>query len=122
MPLSLNANLPSHIQCDVAESRFPNYGILRRLYNIVECAFRQKEINHLTGAVNILAYLLRKKRTVVTVPDCGFHLPNESWRKPFYRILFWVLPVKRCGYITVMSEKTKEEVLSWLPCNSERVR
>ena len=119
---SVREYLPPHIQCDVAVSRFANYRILRRLYNIVEAALRQKDINHITGDVHLLAYLLRKKRTVLTIHDCGSLLHDRGWRKPFHRFFFWVLPVKRCGYITVISEKTKQEVLSCLPCDPARIR
>ncbi len=80
------------------------------------------DINHITGDVNILAYLLRKKRTVLSIMDCGSLLRDHGWRRPFHRLFFWVLPVKRCSYFTVISEKTKEEVLSLLPCNPAHIR
>lgn len=119
---TVRKHLPPHIHCTVAVSRFSNYRYLRRLYNIVEASFRQTDINHITGDVHLLAYLLQKKRTLVTIHDCGSLLHDRGWRKPFHRWLFWVLPVKRCSYVTVVSEKTREEVLSLLPCDPARVR
>ncbi|MFC2108303.1 glycosyltransferase family 4 protein [Candidatus Bipolaricaulota bacterium] len=89
---------------------------------MIEAAVRQKDVNHITGDVNMLAILLKKKRSILSIMDCGSLLHDHGWRGPLHRLLFWVLPVRRCGYITVISEKTKNEVLSLLPCRPDRLR
>lgn len=119
---TVRQHFPPHIRCDVAVSRYANYRYLRRLYNVVEARFRQGDINHITGDVNILAYLLKKDRTILSIMDCGFLLKDKGWRKPFHRLLFWVFPVKRCSCFTAISDKTKNEVLQLLPIDHERIR
>src|SRR4051794_21691081 len=44
-------NLGPEFDCVKAVSRFESNGVLRRLYNIVEAASRQGDVNHVTGDV-----------------------------------------------------------------------
>ena len=46
-------------------SRFESKGLLKRIYNMVEAAFHQGDINHVTGDVHFLALLMKRKKTRV---------------------------------------------------------
>ena len=46
--------LPKDINCKVEISRYESRGIFKRIYNIAEAAFKQGDINHITGDVNYL--------------------------------------------------------------------
>lgn len=118
---TVRKHLPPHIQCEAVVMRYPDYRFWRRLYNMITAALRQKDINHITGSVYYLAYLLRKKRTVLSIHDCGSLLSGNGLLKPIRRLLFWVIPVKRCSYIVVISEKTRLEVVTLLPADPTRV-
>ena len=73
--------LPDGVVATVAISKFISEGLVRRLYNILEAPFRQGDVNHITGDVHYLAYFLRKRKTILTIHDCGnllLTLPQKS--------------------------------------------
>jgi len=53
------------------EVPFFNTGFFKRLGNTLYCLFNQGDINHITGDIHYVAAFLKKKKTVLTVHDCG---------------------------------------------------
>lgn len=101
--------------------RFEN-GILKRLCNMVEAAFAQGDVNHITGDVHYLALALRKKRTLLTIHDCRGMVDLQGPRKLLYEWLWLRLPVMRSALVTVISEETKREVLRYTSCSEAKIR
>ena len=87
--------LPKDIDAKVAVSRFPSTGIWRRVYNMIEAAFRQGEVNHITGDVHFLAYFLRSKRTLLTIHDLVSVHRLKGWRRAVFLFFWYWLPVRR---------------------------
>jgi glycosyltransferase involved in cell wall biosynthesis len=114
--------LPVEVECVVAESKFDSRGVLRRIYNIIEAAFRQGDVNHITGDVHFLSYLLRRDKTLLTILDCVFMYNANGIKRHLLRLLWAIIPEKRVGLITVISESTKNEVLKILHCDPEKIR
>ena len=108
---NIRKKLPSTISYKVIVLKYLSQGFFNRLYIIFEAAFNQGDVNHITGDVHFIALLLNKKRTILTIHDTGF----MSHPKPIERFLlewFWlILPISRCGVITVVSEATKASIL-----------
>jgi glycosyltransferase involved in cell wall biosynthesis len=118
---SVRRNLPSGIQPVVAESRYTSRGIFRRAYNIAEASLRQGDINHITGDVHILAYLMRKTRTLLTIADCTPLQRTSGLRRAVLKGLWYDLPSARVSRITVISESVKRDLLECCQINPERV-
>jgi glycosyltransferase involved in cell wall biosynthesis len=115
-------NLPSEVKWRVAVSKYENNGFFRRIYNIFEAAFRQGDVNHITGEVHYLTFLLRKKKTILTILDCGF-MNNGSKLKRMLMKFFWLyLPVKRCRLVTAISESTKQDILKYIKCDPDKIK
>jgi glycosyltransferase involved in cell wall biosynthesis len=114
--------LPEGIHSTVATSRYESHGLWRRVYNIVEAVFRQSDVNHITGDVHFLAYLLSKNKTLLTIHDCGRLETLSGWRKKVFLFFWFWLPEKRCRLISVISQATKKELLRHLQCHSEKIR
>ena len=114
-------NLGPEFEPVVATSRFLSNGLWRRVYNVIEAAFRQGDVNHVTGDVHILTYLLRKRKTILTVLDC---LPIEgemTLRRRLIKLLWYTLPVRRSGLVTVISRAVKDDLLRHLAVDPEKV-
>ena len=102
--------------------RFESRGIFKRLYNIVEAAFVQGDVNHITGDVHYLALMLRSKRTLLTIHDCGTMLRLHGFRRSIFAWLWLKMPVSRVSLVSVISEQTKREVLRYTSCPEAKIR
>ena len=113
--------LPDNLQYNVAVSRFKSRGFWPRVYNIFEAAFRQGDVNHITGDVHFLTYLLHKKKTILTILDCVTLERLTGIRGKVFFFLWYWLPEKRSKIITVISNSTKKELLRYLKCNPDKI-
>lgn len=75
----------------------------------------QGDINHITGDIHWIVLGLNPKKTVLTIHDLvGLH-DLKGIKKKIYFYLWVFFPIKRARYITVISEKTKNEILDLIP-------
>jgi glycosyltransferase involved in cell wall biosynthesis len=95
------------------------------LKNIRFVASRQTRINHITGDIHYAILACSKKNiNILTIHDCvsvGFY----SKSNPKYWIIKWIwysLPAKKATVITVISEKTKKELLAITRVDAEKIR
>ena len=119
--VDIRAAMPSGIKVTVRESSFHSRGLWRRIFNIIEAAFHQGEVNHITGDVHYLAYLLNSKRTILTIHDCVSLERLNGIKKWIIWLLWYWLPVRCCNSITVNSESTKRELLRYISCDPKLV-
>jgi len=114
--------LPPGIEPVVAESRFLSKGFFRRAYIIVEAKFRQGDVNHITGDVHFLSYLLCRRKTVLTILDCGFAEKERGVKRQLLRYFWYVLPIWRVAFITVISKTVELELKKLVTFPSGKVR
>src|ERR1035441_224306 len=63
--------LPTDMIPEVYSCRFHSRGILARIWNVFEAALHQRDLNHIIGDVHYLALGLRRRKTILTIHDCG---------------------------------------------------
>ena len=114
--------LPEGIDAKVAVSRFASKGFFRRIYIIFEAAFRQGDVNHITGDVHFLAYFLRGKRTLLTIHDLVSVHRLKGWRRAMVLFFWYWLPTKRAAVVSVISESTKKDLLRHIKVDPRKVR
>lgn len=114
--------LPSEVQWDVKEATYFSQGFFKRLYIAIEAAFRQKEINHITGDINFIALFLKRKRTVLTMLDMGLMNHPNRLARLFLKWFWIILPAKSSAIITTISEATKRELLKFADVDPARVK
>lgn len=118
----IRAVMPADIDVKVQESSHISRGLWRRGYNMVEAAFRQGDVNHVTGDVHFLTYLLKRRITVLTIPDC-VGLEGLSGLKQWFLWLLWYwLPMHRARAVTVISAATKRELLNYVNCDPDKIQ
>ena len=114
--------MPVEVETVVAKSYFDSRGLFRRLYNILEVFFRQGDVNHITGDVHFLSYLLKRDKTVLTILDCVVAYNNRGLKRSLLRLLWYVIPEKRVKLITVISQATKDELIKFISCDPDKIR
>lgn len=106
----------------VFTSKFHSNGIFKRLYNILEAFKNQSDINHVTGDVHYLTYLLRKKRTVLTILDCVYEYNTNGIKKILIKFFWYYIPIKKVKIIHVISHSSKKELLKSVKCDENKIR
>jgi glycosyltransferase involved in cell wall biosynthesis len=114
--------LPADVRPRVVTARFASRGFWRRVFNTLEAAFRQGDVNHITGDVHYLALFLKGRKTLLTIHDCvSLERLSGLRRKLLFFFWYW-MPAKRVRLISVVSESTKRQLLRHLKCDPGKIR
>lgn len=81
----------------------------------------QADINHITGDIHWSVLGLDAKKTVLTIHDLVGLRDLTGIRRKIYYFLWLYFPVKKARYITVVSEKTKNEIIGLLPGAAKKI-
>lgn len=117
----LRNRLPSGVLSEIRISRFESNGIFKRLFCALEAALYQGDVNHVTGDVHFLTIFLRRRKTILTILDCGAMRDSSPLKRWFYKLFFLQIPVWRCRYVTAISEATKREIIQYVHCLPEKI-
>lgn len=119
---SIRFALGSKITFTVFISRYYNTGYSSKLANIIGAYFNQNSgLNHISGEVHFLNLLLKKKRTILTIHDCGMMKRKTGTAKKIVNWLYLKAPVGRAAVVTTVSNKTKEEVVAFTGCDPNKI-
>ncbi len=117
----IRKRLSDKLDARVFISTFYSKGLFRRLFNAIEVIFKQRDVNFITGDIHYISLFLKKKKTILTILDCGF-LYGYSGIKRWLLILFWLkISVMRVKYITTISESTKSDILKHTNCDPGKI-
>ncbi|MEJ7830902.1 MAG: glycosyltransferase family 1 protein [Segetibacter sp.] len=109
----VRSRMPVSIQCFKKVFRFHSKGILKRLFIVSEAYVNQKDVNHVTGDIHFSAVLLTRRKTLLTVLDCGMLSSSSGLKHSVLKYFWFTLPLKRCALVTVISQATKDELLKY---------
>lgn len=74
------------------------------------------DVVHITGDVHYVTLALPPQRTVLTIHDCS--LLNVNRNRPIRYAFFWLfwyyLPIHRAALVSVVSEKTRQELYQYV--------
>lgn len=99
------------------------YGLGSLLKSLFYFRARQGDINHITGDIHWACLFLDRDRTVLTIHDLVGIKNYDSYLKKKLYLLFWLyLPMWKLKYITVISAKTKDEILQYCPSAAAKIR
>jgi glycosyltransferase involved in cell wall biosynthesis len=118
----VRSHLQAGVEVSTCISRYFSRGLLPRLYDMVRARRYQGDINHVTGDVHFLTFLLDKRRTVLTIHDCVLLERLHGVKRWILWLLWYWLPEKRCTAIVVVSEATKHQVLHYIRCDEKKIR
>jgi len=113
--------LPPYIIPEISISKYESNGIFKRLYNSIEAASRQSAVNHVTGDVHYLTYFLNRKKTVLSVMDCGQLKLLKGVKFKLLRFFWFQLPAAKSAYITTISTATKNDLLNYIKFDVDKI-
>lgn len=110
--------------CQITVWKCPNFsqGIWPRLHDLWVARQAQGDVNHVTGDVHYLTFLLDSRRTVLTILD----LVSLNRLTGIKRIVFWFfwywLPIRRSRAVVVISESVRSELIESVHCCPSKIR
>lgn len=114
--------MPPNYVCEKKTNPCFGKGIWQMLRNLLSAAYRQGDVNHITGDVHYLTLALKKKRTLITIHDCVSLERLRGLKLFVFRMLWYSLPVRQAKMVTVISEATRVELLRHVKCDPAKVR
>jgi glycosyltransferase involved in cell wall biosynthesis len=81
-------------------------------------------IHHITGDIHYIAPALGKRKTILTIHDAVFVTRYGKWGLKYWLIkLFWYyIPIYFSKVITVISDKTKRELIQLTGVNANKIK
>jgi glycosyltransferase involved in cell wall biosynthesis len=101
----------------------PRYtsGIKDIFTNIRSVMPLKADIYHVTGDIHYAVLGLPAKRTILTIHDAVFMHKSKGLKRTVFHWLYLRLPVKRAAIVTTISEKSKQEIISYTGCNPGKI-
>ena len=118
----IRAHMPPDIKVNICQNTFVSQAFLPRIYDIFRARRNQGDVNHVTGDIHFTTYLLKKKRTILTIHDFVTFERLRGIRRWLFWFLWYWLPEKRSEAITVVSEATKKQVTRHLKCDEKKIK
>lgn len=119
---AVRLGLPKNIIPVVKISKYESNGLFKRLYNCIEAITRQSDVNHITGDVHYLTYFLNRKKTVLSVMDCGQLRVLKGIKFKLFRYFWFRLPAAKSNYITTISTATKNDLLQYIQFDESKIK
>lgn len=113
--------LPCDIDVSLRVCAQENRGLFPRLRDAVAASVARRPVTHVLGDAHYLAWFLPRKGTVLTVLDCVNLRRLTGVRRWLYWVAWYWWPLRRCEAVTVISEFSKLELMSWSKIPPERI-
>jgi len=112
--INVREKLQTKIDANVKICSFYNDGFFSIILNIIQAFFRQNSsIMHITGEVHFLNLLMRRRKVVLTILDCGMMYRKTGFKKKLVNYIYLKWPIKKAKVITAISEETKNDIISF---------
>ncbi len=101
---------------------FETNNVFKMLANMIFSFIKKRDINHISGDVHYIAALLNTKTTIITIHDCVLLFKKQNaFKLKIQKWLWFTMPIKRAAKIVAISEKTKNEIISFTACNPDKI-
>lgn len=96
-------------------------GIWGRLLDVWNASFAQRDVNHVTGDVHYLTYLLSHHKTVLTIHDLVMLSRLRGVRRWLLWLLWYWIPIRQSRAVIVISATTRDQLLASVRCNPDKI-
>lgn len=83
---------------------------------------RQGKINHISGDIHWASLLLDRRKLVLTIHDLVGLEDLKGIKRTLYYYIWMYFPIKKVKYITVISDKVKEDIIKLIPSSASKIR
>ena len=79
------------------------------------------DIYHVTGDVHYAVMAYPAKKTILTIHDSVFLENSRGIKRLFFKWIYLDLPVRWAGWVTTISQKSKEEIIRHTGCKPNKI-
>lgn len=113
--------MPSGVEITEHRNLHFSQGILARLSDAWRARYHQSAVNHVTGDVHYVTFFLPRERTILTVHDAAMVERAKGIKRALLWFFWFWLPARRVGWITTISQESKERLLRFVSFAPERL-
>ena len=118
---SLLQDLQTGVSVEAQYLPYYNSSLFAMARNMVFARKSRADIFHVTGDVHYIVMALPAKKTILTIHDSVFIRESKGLKRVFFKWIFLKLPVKKCRFVTTISEKSKKEIIHFTGCDPSKV-
>lgn len=112
---------PKDIEIKKFVFSFQSSGIINRIAIVIQAFLQRQQINHITGDIHFANFLLPKKSNVLTIHDCGVLKRTTGIKHKILKYFWFTLPAKKAQIVTVNSNFTKQDLLTYINIPSHKI-
>jgi glycosyltransferase involved in cell wall biosynthesis len=101
---------------------YESSGLFKRLANALFCMVNQGDVNHITGDIHYVAAFLKKRKTILTIHDCGMLHQTSGIKHKILKFFWFTMPVHKAQYITVNSKATRDDLCQRVDCDKSKIK
>ncbi len=117
----IRENLPPNVEAISLDMPYESNGLWRRVANAIYCMLHQGDVNHITGDIHYVGIFLSRKKTILTVLDCGMLHQTTGIKHKILKWFWFTAPIRSATHVTAISTATKEDILHFVPCTPEKI-
>jgi len=118
---TIAASAPADIKIKKVIAPAYSRGLFARLWIAIHAMVHQSQVNHITGDIHFIAPFLSRSRTILTIHDCGQLKIKKGLAFHVLKFFWFTLPCKWVNKITVNSEYTKQDLLSYIDISPDKI-
>jgi glycosyltransferase involved in cell wall biosynthesis len=101
---------------------YESSGLFKRLANAVFCMVNQGDVNHITGDIHYVAAFLKKRKTILTILDCGMLHQTTGIKHRIFKYFWFTLPIRKSKIVSAISTATKTDILQFESCPAGKIQ
>jgi glycosyltransferase involved in cell wall biosynthesis len=113
--------LASKVDFKIIYARHYSNGLIKRILNILDASSKGGLVNHITGDIHYINFLLPTKRNILTILDCGPMKQGSALKRLIFKWVWLKIPVLKSTFVTAISEATRQDILTYTKCNPGKV-
>lgn len=113
--------LESRVNFKVVMANYESNGVIKRIRNTLDAFLQQGAVNHITGDIHYINLFFKRKRTILTILDCGIMNTESKLKRAVFKWLWFKIPAWKSSVITTISEASKLDIIKYTNCNPARI-
>ncbi|GAO45208.1 glycosyltransferase family 4 protein [Flavihumibacter petaseus] len=114
--------LREQIEINIKEVPVRAGGLSSVWKNIRSLRSLKGDVYHVTGDIHYAVLGFPRRKTVLTIHDCVFMHQSSGLKRWILKKIWLDWPVNHARVITTISEKSKDEIISFTGCNPDKIK